>query len=137
MKRAPDVLRITFHVGIEKRLADDSQGKSHHLLMQVDHAAAAPMLLMALGIIDHGASVGENTLAMKGRLNQPPLTQMEAVLAGEQSVAKNLARALHHAPLVMIARTVDEHVLRHLGMQENEDLSSERTVMNQISIFTM
>src|SRR5437868_13032628 len=71
---------------------------------------------------------------MECRLHETPLAQMKAVFAGKQPIAQHRARALHYSTLMVIARVRNQHVLRHVGMKEYEDLAPCGTIADQVSV---
>src|SRR6185437_11008810 len=128
-----DLVRVAFDVGIKQRFADDCQCESHHLLMDIEHVPVVPALLMPLRVVAHGLAIAEDALPVKRGLNEPALPQVEAALAGKQSVPEHAAGALHHASLAVMASLSYKHVLRHLRMKEKDDLPSDCVIGDQVS----
>ena len=125
---------VAFHVGIEKRFAGDGQGESSHLLMNINDLPVAPALAQTRGKRHHGLGITGDALAMKHRLHQAALTQVEIALTGEQALAQQQTRALQRASFGKLAGAGDQQVFDVIGMIEQEEALAAAAEINDIAV---
>src|SRR5688572_32798313 len=71
---------------------------------------------------------------MERRLSEPPLTQMELVLAREQAVSEQSSRALEAAALVEVLLVRDEHVADQVRMIEQVQVLRADLVVRDVTV---
>ena len=125
---------LRFDVGVEERLADDRQGEPVHLARDVERGAVDPRPPHAVGVLDHHASVAGDALAMKRRLHQPALPEMNRALAGQQAVAEQPLAALEAAALGEVPVVGDEDVFHLLRVADEEQLLAAHAVVDDVAV---
>ena len=120
-ERFANLVRLTFDVGVEERLADHRQRVRRHLVVHLQHVAVLPMLRAPLGVCRHDVTIRGDAGAMKGRLRQAALAEVELVLARQEPIAQQHLRALESASLVEVARVGDEDVADLVGVRREDD----------------
>ncbi len=122
--RPADLLCFFLYLGAEERLAHDTEGESHHLLMDVDDKGRrcpgqlGPAFRGALRVLHHSAGIERDPLLVEGGLDQPALPPMKLAFASEQPFAQEILGQLETPALVKSAVLRDQQVLDQIGMVE-------------------
>ena len=129
-----DVARLRFDVGVEEAFADDAQREQKHVVMEIARFAGVPGTRHLERVVADDGAIGSDAVAMKGRLREPTLAQVQRLFAGEQTIAEHKAGTLHHNAAMMMRLVANEHLLEKRRMVELEDMAPGGAEMDEITI---
>jgi len=84
----------------------------------IDRRAGVPAVAACRRVGSHRGAIGRDTLAVKCRLRETPLSEMEVAFAREQPFAEQHLRPLEPPPLVKVPVVRDEHIPHEIRMAE-------------------
>jgi hypothetical protein len=111
-------VRLRLDVGVEQRFSHDGERVRRHLPRDVELHSIGPPVRAPARVGDHRIAVAGDARAVKCRLRETALPQVEIVLAGEQPLAEQELGAFQAAALVEPAAVRDEDVADVLGVAE-------------------
>jgi hypothetical protein len=101
--------------------------------MEVADAAVLPLSGRREREAPDDLSIASDTIAVEGRLREPPLPHVEWFLAGEHAISQDEARTLHHDPAVVFRRIPHQHLVDEIRMVALKYIASGCTKMNEIA----
>ena len=119
-QRRADLGRLGLDVGVEQRLADDRRASTRSSPARRRRVAPSDHDRRVRRRTPPSCRVGGDALAVKRRLHQPALSQVEIALAREQARAEQTLRALEATALGEIPVVRDQDVLDAMGIVDEE-----------------
>ena len=105
------ISRVSFDVLAEESATYDGQGDPHHLFGHVASFTRFPAVCYLTRRGRHGCRVRYQSIAVKGRLGEPALAQMEFTFAGQEAFAEQDLGPLKKSAFDEIAAVCYENIL--------------------------
>src|ERR1700679_683608 len=102
--------------------------------MEIARLAGAPGTRHLERVVADDGAIGSDAVAMKGRLRQSTLAQVQRLFAGQQTIAEHKAGTLHHNAAMMMRLVANKHLLDKRWMVELEDVAAGGAEMDEIAI---
>jgi hypothetical protein len=87
-----------------------------------------------LPTIDHQVAVPGHAIAVKSRLHQAPLPQVECAFAGQQTLAEQAFAPFESSALGEIPVVRDEHIANQLRLVDEEQLFAGHPVRRDVAV---
>ena len=121
--------------GPEERPARNSERQPAHLGGDVDRVCVFVSFALVARERNHRVCVGRETLPVKRRLNDAPLTAVEGAIARQQSVAEQSPRSSKRTPFDEAVLMREQHLLDVVGMVQEKNTQRREPDVDDIAVF--